>query len=75
MKTKNYFVVEFLTLYLLTPTLIYFIMPIPVLPFLWIVAFICYRLLLNDKTFDRNTLWNFSALKPHIKEILFSYIF
>lgn len=68
-----YLLVELLGIFMVAPTIIVFMMPIPILPFLWLVALICYRILLNDKTFNRASLWRISELKPHLKTILSQY--
>lgn len=71
--TTLYLTIEFLTLFILMPGVIYLLMPLPVLPFLWLIALICYRLLRSDPHFDHQQLWNYPALKPHIKEIIILY--
>lgn len=72
--SHTYLLLELLSLFILVPTLMYFLVPLPVLPILWIFAFFCTRLLLRDRTFDRASFWRVSALQNDGKQMLMQFL-
>jgi membrane protease YdiL (CAAX protease family) len=66
---RLFLLLEFLGFFLVVPFLLYFWVPLPILPFLWAFAAWCGRALMKDHEFDRANLWRASALTGGGKSI------
>ncbi|MBD3788939.1 MAG: CPBP family intramembrane metalloprotease [Campylobacterales bacterium] len=60
-KKQGYLIIELLTIFILTPALIYFLSPHHILPVLWILALYCTIILVNDPTFLGKKFWHFQT--------------
>lgn len=75
LRSRSFLVAEFLVLFFLIPAVLYSFGPLPVLPFLWLVASWCAWVLLKDPEFDRVCLWRCSALSRGKIDILIQSVF
>jgi len=66
---------EFIFLFLVLPTLYAFeLIPIGIVQFFLIILSWCLCVLLFDRKFEKKQLWNKTALRPHLKRILITYV-
>jgi len=66
---------EFTFLFFALPLFCIFkLIPFGIVPFFLITLFWCLCVLLFDRTFDKRQLWNQTALRPHLKRILTTYV-
>lgn len=72
-RSRYYLILELLSIYVLIPTVLFFLVWLPVLPLLWLVTIVCISALFRDKTFNRKNLWRASALKDHTKTIFIQF--
>lgn len=61
---------ECFSLFFVLPTLMFFWVPFPILPLLWVFAGGCVGLLIRDPTFDRTDLTRISALRGGLRSLL-----
>jgi len=73
--SNTHLILEIIAIFIVTPTLIYFLMPIPVLPILWVATYFIYRMLRDDSHFDKNLFWNQAEVKKNLKTILLYFTF
>jgi membrane protease YdiL (CAAX protease family) len=73
-RSRFYLICELLGIFILVPALIYALLPLPVIPILWIITFLSIWAVFKDKNFDRDTLWRVSALKKNYKNLLIQFI-
>lgn len=73
-QSQYYLVLELLSIYVILPTILYFLVSPPVLPILWIVTILCFWVILKDKTFDRKHLWRVTVFKDYSKTIFIQFI-
>jgi membrane protease YdiL (CAAX protease family) len=65
LQSHTYLILELITIFIGLPTLIYYWSPHPLLPLLWLLAIVCGTLLINDKTFNRSSLWVLNPVVPY----------
>lgn len=70
LQSRFYLISELLIIFVVIPTLIYALYPLPIIPILWVVTFISIWAVLNDKTFDRDSLWRSFELKKNYRGML-----
>ena len=73
-QSRLYLICELLGIFVMIPALIYALLPLPILPVLWMVTFMSIWAVFKDKTFDRDSLWRSSALKKNYKGMLKQFI-
>jgi membrane protease YdiL (CAAX protease family) len=73
-QSKYYLAFELLGIFVILPAVIYALLPVPILPVLWIVSFLSIWAVFKDKTFDRDSLWRASELKKNYKNLLIQFI-
>ena len=73
-QSRYYLVLELLSIYVIIPTALFFLVSLPVLPLLWLVTILCMSAIFRDKTFDRKNLWRASAFKDHGKTIFIQFM-
>jgi membrane protease YdiL (CAAX protease family) len=73
-QSRNYLISELLGIFVIIPVIIYALLPLPIIPILWLIAFLCIWAVLKDKTFDRDSLWRASELKKNYKSMLKLFI-
>ena len=73
-QSRFYLIFELISIFVIIPTILYIFLPLPILPILWIIAFISISALFKDKTFDRNSLWRSAELKTNYKLMLKQFI-
>ncbi|HEY9189813.1 MAG TPA: CPBP family intramembrane glutamic endopeptidase [Sulfurovum sp.] len=74
MHSRTYLVSELLGIFVIVPAAIYALLPVPVLPFLWVVVVFSIWALFKDRSFDRDTLWHASELKKNYRLVLKQFI-
>lgn len=67
---RFFLLLELLGFFVVAPFLLYFWVPLPILPFLWAFAVWCGRALMRDHEFDRVNLWRASAFSAGGKSIM-----
>jgi len=72
-KKKSFLRYEFFVLFILVPLGLFVVVPTPVLPFLWIVAFYCYLVLIKDKKFNKKNFLRQELVSKNIKIILLQF--
>lgn len=73
-QSRFYLICELLGIFIIIPTLIYTLLPIPIIPILWMVSCMSILAILKDKTFDRNSLWRSFELKKNYIGMLKQFI-
>lgn len=73
-RSRPYLIFELLGIFVILPAILYVLLPIPIMPILWTIAFICIWAIFIDKTFDRDSLWRSYELKKHYKIMLKQFI-
>lgn len=73
-RSRFYLICELLGIFVMIPAVIYALLPIPIIPILWLVAFMSIWAVFKDKTFDRDSLWLSSELKKNYKGMLKQFI-
>jgi membrane protease YdiL (CAAX protease family) len=73
-QSRFYLILELICIFIMVPTILYALLPITIIPILWLIVFISIWGLVKDKTFDRNTLWGSSELKKNYKGMLKQFI-
>lgn len=69
-QSRLYLICELLGIFVIIPAIIYALLPIPIIPILWIVTFMSIWAVFKDKTFERDSLWRSSELKKNYKDML-----
>jgi hypothetical protein len=71
LRTKNLLILEYLTLFVAIPLLLFLHRPfIPPIPLLWLIAAYGLVALLRDPEFSRSQLWNPRPLRSQVASIL-----
>lgn len=73
-QSRFYLICELLGIFIIIPTLIYTLLPIPIIPILWMVSCMSILAIFKDKTFDRNSLWRSFELKKNYIGMLKQFI-
>lgn len=73
-QSRFYLIFELMGIFVIMPVILYVLLPMPIMPILWTIAFICIWAVFKDKTFDRESLWRSSELKKHYKGMLKQFI-
>ena len=73
-QSRNYLISELLGIFVIIPAIIYALLPLPIIPILWLITFLCIWAVFKDKTFDRDSLWRASELKKNYKSMLKQFI-
>lgn len=73
-KTKFFLVLEFIFLFLALPLILFFLSPIPVLPFLWIVALWCLFILKKETKISNEKFFSFKGIREVFKSMYLQFI-
>ena len=73
-QSRSYLILELICIFIVVPSILYALLPIPIMPILWMITFISIWTLLKDKTFDRTSLWRSSELKKNYQGMLKQFI-
>ncbi len=73
-QSRFYLICELLAIFVMIPAVIYALLPLPILPILWMVTFISMWAVFKDKTFERNSLWRSFELKKNYKDMLKQFL-
>ena len=73
-RSRLYLIFELLGIFVILPAILYALLPIPIIPILWLIAFLSIWAVFKDKTFDRDSLWRLSELKKNYKNMLKQFI-
>ncbi|GIU00299.1 hypothetical protein TSL6_08050 [Sulfurovum sp. TSL6] len=73
-QSRLYLICELLGIFVIIPAIIYALLPLPFIPILWLITFLCIWAVSKDKTFDRDSLWRASELKKNYKGMLKQFL-
>jgi membrane protease YdiL (CAAX protease family) len=73
-RSRLYLIFELLGIFVIFPAILYALLPVPIIPILWLIAFLSIWAVFKDKTFDRDSLWRLSELKKNYKNMLKQFI-
>ena len=73
-RSRLYLIFEMLSIFVIVPAIIYVLLPIPIIPFLWMITFLSIWAVFKDKSFDRDSLWRSSELQKNYKSMLKQFI-
>jgi len=73
-KKKRFLRYEFFVLFIVVPVVLFIVVPTPVLPFLWIIAFYCYLILLKDSKFNKKNFLRQELVSKNIKIIFLQFL-
>lgn len=71
--TKRFLIIEFTSLFLLLPILLFFLTPVPVLPFLWLVTLWCIFILKKEGRFSNKSFISFQNVNKYFKRIFLQF--
>jgi len=72
--SKNFVIVEFVFLFLVLPLILFFLTPIPVLPFLWLVAIWCFFILKKEAKLPKEKFTSFKGLNKVFLTIFIQFL-
>ena len=73
-QSRLYLISELMAIFVLIPAIIYALLPLPIIPILWMITFLSILAVSKDKTFDRDSLWCSDELKKNYKAMLKQFI-
>jgi membrane protease YdiL (CAAX protease family) len=73
-RSRLYLIFELLGIFVIFPAIIYALLPIPIIPILWMISFLSIWAVFKDKTFERDSLWRSFELKKNYKGMLKQFI-
>ena len=68
-RSRHYLIFELLGIFIILPAMLYALLPIPIIPILWMISFLTLWALFKDKTFDRDSLWRLPELKINYRSM------
>lgn len=72
--SKFFVILELFLLYIFIPAIVYVLPLFPILPALWIFAFLCFFILKKDSGFNRSNLWRVTAITNDWQSILVRFV-
>ena len=72
--SKTFIIVEFVFLFLALPLILFFLTPIPVLPFLWVVAIWCFFILKKEAKLPKKKFTSFKGLNKVFLTVFIQFV-